>query len=249
MKAAVDITVSTWFMIYAEDVLWFENNDAQKWLLECSSSIICPTWPLMSTFTIGSSWGTPMLKCCPCRETSGIKGNEWPHFMKGRSLLPGDSFMELGPSHSCSPCQACSTTESHFREPHDQLFWQHRLGSELLCPTCYMIQSPVCWSTNNLMNAGLWHNILSYFCFFNINLFTYGAKKCSESMLWAWVLKLAMSCTGWFIENENLAADHTSGSVLVFKWLKTSNFSLPFVSEQGAWYIPKGWGRGRNSNC
>lgn len=77
--------------------------------------------------------------------------------------------------------QACSTTESHFREPRDQLFWQHRLGSELLCPTCYMIQSPVCWSTNNLMkilDSGTF-NILSYFCFFNINLFTYGAKKCS----------------------------------------------------------------------
>lgn len=133
-------------------------------------------------FTIGSKLGnTNTLKCCPCREASGIKGKWMASFHRG-ALFVARWFLGVGAlAFTAHRVQACSTTESHFREPRDQLFWQHRLGSELLCPTCYMIQSPVCWSTNNLMkilDSGTF-NILSYFCFFNINLFTYGAKKCS----------------------------------------------------------------------
>lgn len=83
-----------------------------------------------------------------------------------RALLAAGDSLELGPLHFLLRVQACSTTESHFREPRDQLFWQHRLGSELLCP---LLHDPVTCllkhkQSYEMLDSGTF-NILSYFCF------------------------------------------------------------------------------------
>lgn len=132
-------------------------------------------------FTIGSKLGnTNTLKCCPCREASGIKGKWMAHFIEERSLLPGDS-LELGPLHSLLTVsrpvlQLSLTSGNHVTSSFD--------STASALSFCVPLAT---WSSHLFAEAQtiLWRywtlalNILSYFCFFNINLFTYGAKKCS----------------------------------------------------------------------
>ena len=153
-------------------------------------------------FTIGSNLGnTNTLKSCPCLEASGIKGKWMVSFHRG-ALSVARWFLGVGAlAFTAHRGQPCSTTESHFREPHDQLLMA---PPQLWAFVYHLLHDPVTCllkHKQSYKDTGLWH--FEYSFIFSV------LKNVQESMLWApgifktlhlelhWLVCWKWELTGW----------------------------------------------------